>query len=195
MPIESVTPSRHLILCRPLLLLPPIPPSITGRQQPNKNSKGSFLAKNLIVLQNLDVTSGQTYRFNFNLLSKRGRWEAEIKKEHTFQLSQNIIIHKLRKEKFPGKFHQLPSMTFLVVAVISVRQSKEKGIQDGSQRKQQQQQQKNPTQRANKRKLDQGEDSPWENMPPSLIGLRLCPICMGHNQSGSRDGLGAGTKD
>ena len=28
MPIESVIPSNHLILCRPLLLLPPIPPSI-----------------------------------------------------------------------------------------------------------------------------------------------------------------------
>ena len=28
MPIESVTPSSHLILCRPLLLLSPIPPSI-----------------------------------------------------------------------------------------------------------------------------------------------------------------------
>ena len=28
MSIESVTPSIHLILCRPLLLLPPIPPSI-----------------------------------------------------------------------------------------------------------------------------------------------------------------------
>ena len=27
--IKSVTPSSHLILCRPLLLLPPIPPSIT----------------------------------------------------------------------------------------------------------------------------------------------------------------------
>ena len=27
-PIESVMPSNHLILCRPLLLLPPIPPSI-----------------------------------------------------------------------------------------------------------------------------------------------------------------------
>jgi len=26
--MESVTPSSHLILCRPLLLLPPIPPSI-----------------------------------------------------------------------------------------------------------------------------------------------------------------------
>ena len=28
MPIQSVMPSSHLILCRPLLLLPPIPPSI-----------------------------------------------------------------------------------------------------------------------------------------------------------------------
>ena len=28
MSIESVTPSSHLVLCRPLLLLPPIPPSI-----------------------------------------------------------------------------------------------------------------------------------------------------------------------
>ena len=28
MPIESVMPSSHLILCSPLLLLPPIPPSI-----------------------------------------------------------------------------------------------------------------------------------------------------------------------
>ena len=29
-PIESVMPSSHLILCRPLLLLPPIPPGIRG---------------------------------------------------------------------------------------------------------------------------------------------------------------------
>ena len=28
MPIKSVMPSSHLLLCRPLLLLPPIPPSI-----------------------------------------------------------------------------------------------------------------------------------------------------------------------
>ena len=28
MSIQSVMPSNHLILCRPLLLLPPIPPSI-----------------------------------------------------------------------------------------------------------------------------------------------------------------------
>ena len=32
MSIESVMPSSHLILCRPLLLLPPIPPSIIIRE-------------------------------------------------------------------------------------------------------------------------------------------------------------------
>ena len=36
MSIESVMPSSHLILCRPLLLLPPIPPSI--RVFPNESS-------------------------------------------------------------------------------------------------------------------------------------------------------------
>ena len=35
MPIESVMPSSHLILCHPLLLLPPIPPSI--RVFPNES--------------------------------------------------------------------------------------------------------------------------------------------------------------
>ena len=32
--LESVMPSSHLILCRPLLLLPPIPPSISIMSQP-----------------------------------------------------------------------------------------------------------------------------------------------------------------
>ena len=36
MSIESVMPSSHLILCRPLLLLPPIPPSI--RIFPNEST-------------------------------------------------------------------------------------------------------------------------------------------------------------
>ena len=36
MPIESLMPSGHLILCRPLLLLPPIPPNI--RVFPNEST-------------------------------------------------------------------------------------------------------------------------------------------------------------
>ena len=37
--IESVMPSSHLILCRPLLLLPPIPPSISLFQWVNSSHK------------------------------------------------------------------------------------------------------------------------------------------------------------
>ena len=54
--IESVMPSSHLILCRPLLLLPPIPPSIRvfpvsqlfawGGQSTGVSALASFLPKN-----------------------------------------------------------------------------------------------------------------------------------------------------
>ena len=53
--IESVMPSSHLILCRPLLLLPPIPPSIRvfsnestlswGGQSTGVSALASFLPK------------------------------------------------------------------------------------------------------------------------------------------------------
>ena len=56
--IESVMPSSHLILCRPLLLLPPVPPSIwvesfpmsqlfaSGSQSIGVSALASFLPKN-----------------------------------------------------------------------------------------------------------------------------------------------------
>ena len=54
--IESVMPSSHLILCHPLLLLPPIPPSIRvfsmsqlftwGGQSTGVSALASFLPKN-----------------------------------------------------------------------------------------------------------------------------------------------------
>ena len=37
MSIESLTPSSHLILCHPLLLLPPIPPSVSLFQRVNSS--------------------------------------------------------------------------------------------------------------------------------------------------------------
>ena len=56
MSIESVMPSSHLILCRPLFLLPPIPPSIIvfsnsqlfswGGQSTGVSALASFLPKN-----------------------------------------------------------------------------------------------------------------------------------------------------
>ena len=46
--IESVMPSSHLILCRSLLLLPPIPPSIRawGGQSTRVSASASFPPKN-----------------------------------------------------------------------------------------------------------------------------------------------------
>ncbi|KAJ1065655.1 hypothetical protein K5549_021782, partial [Capra hircus] len=67
--IESVMPSSHLIFCRPLLLLPPIPPSIrmcAGTE--NKLSSLSDLEQQYralrkyyenceVVMGNLEITS------------------------------------------------------------------------------------------------------------------------------------------
>ena len=59
--IESVMPSSHLILCRPLLLLPPIPPSIrvlfqwvnSSHEVAKVSALASFLPKNRTdLLQN-----------------------------------------------------------------------------------------------------------------------------------------------
>ena len=66
MPIESVIPSSHLILCRPLLLLPPIPPSIPAYKiQKDCFFKGwkrfvSFIFPPLFIL--LDIVN----RINFS---------------------------------------------------------------------------------------------------------------------------------
>ena len=48
--IESVMPSSHLILCLPLLLLSPIPPSIRGGQSTGVSALASFLPKNTRIV-------------------------------------------------------------------------------------------------------------------------------------------------
>ena len=54
MSIELVMPSSHLILCRPLFLLPPVPPSILGKDLP-----GSFPMSQLFAWggQNIGVSA------------------------------------------------------------------------------------------------------------------------------------------
>ena len=62
MSIESVMPSSHLILCRPLLLLPPIPPSI--RVFSNESTLRMRWPKGVNYLQNCDLF----YRWRIFLL-------------------------------------------------------------------------------------------------------------------------------
>ena len=68
--IKSVMPSSHLILCRPLLLLPPIPPSIrvfsneslfaSGGQSTGVSALASVLPKNTQGWSPLGWTLGQS---------------------------------------------------------------------------------------------------------------------------------------
>ena len=56
--IESVMPSSHLILCRPLLLLPPIPPSICHQVSPaTKKLKACNCLKFLYLRLGFDSNS------------------------------------------------------------------------------------------------------------------------------------------
>ena len=76
--IESVIPSSHLILCRPLLLLPPIPPSIrvfsnesTLRMSPEKNvillrlCSDPLLKKLGSVSSNLALVMPKSFSINY----------------------------------------------------------------------------------------------------------------------------------
>ena len=71
--IESVMPSSHLILCRPLLLLPPIPPSIRvlawilklqtknyWQCQNAKKKKKKFDPGHVVIWPHLDISQEKT---------------------------------------------------------------------------------------------------------------------------------------
>ena len=64
--IESVMPSSHLILCRPLLLLPPIPPSITVFSNESTRKKLEGWICGSWSFSNLHLS-------NFNLSSMKSR--------------------------------------------------------------------------------------------------------------------------
>ena len=68
MAIESVMPSSHLILCRPLLLLPPIPPSI--RVFSNESTLRTFLlCFSFLFLSQLFIRPPQTAILLFSVCS------------------------------------------------------------------------------------------------------------------------------
>ena len=87
--IESVMPSSHLILCRPLLLLPPIPPSIRvfpmsqlfawGSQSTGVSALASFLPKNTQGWSPLEWTSW---------ISLQSKWISRVFSNITVQKHQ-----------------------------------------------------------------------------------------------------------
>ena len=72
--IKSVMPSSHLILCRPLLLLPPIPPSIrvfsnesTLCTEKAMATHSSTLAWKIPWMEESDTTERLHFHFHFSL--------------------------------------------------------------------------------------------------------------------------------
>ena len=73
--IESVMPSSHLILCRPLLLLPPIPPSITVFSNESTFHMGwpKYWSFSFSIIPSKEIPGLISFRMDWlNLLESKG---------------------------------------------------------------------------------------------------------------------------
>ena len=87
--IESVMPSSHLILCRPLLLLPTIPPSI--RVFPNESNSSHEVAEVLeFQLQHHSLQRNPT-----GLISFRMDWLDLLTPLRNIYSTENMFTQKL----------------------------------------------------------------------------------------------------
>ena len=116
MSIESVMPSSHLILCRPLLLLPPIPPSIrvfsnesTLRMRWPKHWSFSFS-----IIPSKEIPGLISFRMNWlDLLGVQGTLKSLL---HHHSSKASILRHsafftvQLSWENHNSKRHMYPSV-------------------------------------------------------------------------------------
>ena len=87
MPIGSVRPSSHLILCRPLLLLPPIPPSI------RVFSSESTLRMSWPKYQSFSFSISPSNEY-LGLISFRMDWLDLLAVQGTLKSFSNTIVQK-----------------------------------------------------------------------------------------------------
>ena len=74
-PIESVMPSSHLILCRPLLLLPPIPPSIRvfSNESTLRMRRPKYCSFNFSIIPSKEIPGLISFRMDWlDLLAVQG---------------------------------------------------------------------------------------------------------------------------
>ena len=101
-PIESVMPSSHLILFHPLLLLPPIPPSIKVFSNESETIC-SFSRKICIQIYCIDFTSFSSVE---NWLTKLWLSSKLTTSKNKFTTSDNLVFCWLSKNALDWHFWQ-----------------------------------------------------------------------------------------
>ena len=135
MSIESVMPSSHLILCRPLFLLPPIPPSITvfSNESSLRMRWPKYWSLSFSIVPSKEHLGLISFRMDWlDLLAVQGTLKSLLKHHtskasifqcpafFTVQLSHPYMtkldsIFKSRDITLPTKVHLVKAMGFPVV--------------------------------------------------------------------------------
>ena len=140
--IESAMPSSHLILCRPLFLLPPVSPSISlfqwkvfpqlftwGGQSTGVSALASFLPKNIQGWSPLEWTgwiSLQSKGLSKSLLQHHSSKTSTLQRSafFTVQLSHPYMTIALTRQTLVGKVMSLLFNMLSKLAIIFLPRSK-----------------------------------------------------------------------
>ena len=123
MPIESVMPSSHLILCHPLLLLPPIPPSI--RVFPSESALRMKWPKYWSFSFSISPSNAHPELISFrmdllDLLAVQGTLKSLLQhhssKASIFRCSAFFTVQLPHPYMTPGKTRALPFITMTVLS-------------------------------------------------------------------------------
>ena len=77
MPIEWVMPSSHVILCRPLLLLPPIPPRVFSNESTLRMKWPKYWSFSFSIIPSKEIPGLISFRMDWlDLLAVQGTLES-----------------------------------------------------------------------------------------------------------------------
>ena len=120
MSIESMMPSSHLILCRPLILLPPIPPSIRvfSNESTLRMRWPKYWSFNLNISPSNDYSGLISFRMDWlDLLAVQGTLKSLFQhhstKASSLQRSAFFIVQLLHPYMTTGKTIALTRRTFV----------------------------------------------------------------------------------
>ena len=112
--IESVMPSSHLILCHPLLLLPPIPPSI--RVFSNESTLcmrwPKYWSFSFSIIPSKEIPGQISFRMDrLDVLAVQGTLKSLLQHHSSVQFSRSVVSDSLRSHGLQHARFPCPSPT------------------------------------------------------------------------------------